>query len=69
MIGSKLSQQFKSMSYEDLNDVYRLADYLKLRPLCHSIAIFLACPLLIPLNLKSLNQLKEKYNINKDLTA
>lgn len=55
MIGPVLSEHYKQMNYEVLNDIYKIADYMKLRPLCRSIAIYLACSLLIPLNLRSFN--------------
>lgn len=53
MIGSTLTEQFKKMSIQDLNEVYKIAYYVKLRPLCRSISIFMACLLRKPLNLKT----------------
>ena len=47
--------------------MYRLAHYVKLKPLCKSIAVLLACKVVIPLNQNTYLSIKDKLGVKRDI--
>jgi hypothetical protein len=51
------------MERKQLMEVYKLAHYLKLKPMTSAIAAFLACQVWMPLTKTAFEQLKSKLGV------
>ena len=57
------------MSFQELNEIYKLAHFMKQKELKKTICIYLACTVCIPLTKEDYKVIKEKLGVKNDLSG